>query len=84
MSRTTTGEYRCDHCKASLTRKETTPTHITLEVGSRSGLAADDGPLPGWRIVRGLPAGQYHFCMPEEGDGDSCIAEFFRKALRAT
>ena len=62
MSRTTQGEYRCDWCKANLTLKETTKDHITLEIGSRSGVASDRGPLPGWRIISGIPAGQYHFC----------------------
>lgn len=82
VSRTTEGQYRCNWCKANLTLKETSQQHISLEIGSRSGLAADDSGLPGWRIKNGLPAGQYHFCVPDPLDVDlSCVDKWLRAVL---
>lgn len=76
MSRTTEGQYRCDHCKVNLTTKEHgRDAHITLELGTRSGIASDRGPFPGFRIIAGMPAGQYHLCSA------SCARDFFDRLL---
>lgn len=71
MSRTETGEYRCNYCKANLTQREISDKHITLEIGHKTGLYSEGViDLPGWRKERHIPPGVYNFCS------SGCVVEW--------
>ncbi len=81
MSRTELGVYRCNGCKANLSAKETTHDHLSLQIGPKSGVAYDDGPLTGFRIYHQLPQTVVHFCLDEDGRSE-CLSNWIAVQTR--